>query len=93
MYATEIKKRLTFGFSFTLALLLFLLVVALTTMSSMQNDVKTIVQQHNVKAELVSTMREVEKDRSISLYRLIAYTDADKRDLEIQRFNNNYKHD
>ncbi|WP_455204627.1 EAL domain-containing protein [Kaarinaea lacus] len=91
MQATDIKKRLIFGFGFILALLLFLLVVGLTTMAFMQTRLKIIVQNHNVKSELISTMQRAEKERTISLYRLVDIANVDSRELEIKRFNENYK--
>ena len=91
MQATHIKKRLIFGFGFTLALLLVLLAVGLTTMAYMQQQLKDIVQNHNVKSELVSEMRQVEKDRTIILYRLMNLVEPQSRDLDIKRFNDLYK--
>ncbi|WP_455209848.1 EAL domain-containing protein [Kaarinaea lacus] len=91
MQATDIKKRLTFGFGFTLALLLVLLVVGLTTMAFMQQQLKDIVQTHNVKSELVSEMRQVEKERTIILYRLMNQVDPQSRDADIKHFNELYK--
>jgi diguanylate cyclase (GGDEF)-like protein/PAS domain S-box-containing protein len=91
MHATEIKQRLISGFGFTLALLLVLLVVGLTTMSSMQQGVKTIVQTHNVKTELITAMRQAEQERTTSLYRLMSLKDPRQRDAEIKHFNQKYK--
>ncbi|MCG6968659.1 MAG: EAL domain-containing protein [Gammaproteobacteria bacterium] len=91
MQTTHIKKRLIFGFGFTLALLLVLLVVGLTTMAFMQQQLKDIVQNHNVKSELVSEMRQVEKERTIILYRLMTQVEPKDRDLDIKQFNDLYK--
>lgn len=91
MQSTEIKKRLIFGFGFTLALLLVLLVVGLTTMTFLQQQLTSIVQNHNVKSELVSEMRQAEKERTIILYRLMNLVDPQARDLDIKRFNDYYK--
>ncbi len=91
MQATHIKKRLIFGFGFTLALLLVLLAVGLTTMAFMQQQLKDIVQNHNVKSELVSQMRQAEKERTIILYRLMNLVDPQSRDSDIKQFNELYK--
>lgn len=91
MQTTHIKKRLIFGFGFTLALLLVLLAVGLTTMAFMQQQLKDIVQNHNVKSELVSDMRQAEKERTIILYRLMNLVEPDERDLDIKQFNELYK--
>ncbi|MGD8939397.1 MAG: MCP four helix bundle domain-containing protein, partial [Gammaproteobacteria bacterium] len=91
MQATHIKKRLIFGFGFTLALLLVLLAVGLTTMAFMQQQLKDIVQNHNVKSELVSQMRQTEKERTIILYRLMNLVDPQSRDSDIKKFNELYK--
>ncbi len=91
MQTTQIKKRLTFGFGFTLGLLVVLLLVGLTTMEFMQQQLKDIVQNHNVKSELVSAMRQAEKERTLILYRLMNLADPKDRDLEIKRFNDLYK--
>ena len=91
MHATDIKNRLIFGFGFTLALLLILLAVGLTTMGFMQQQLEIIVQNHNVKSELVSEMRQVEKERSIILYRLMNLVNPEERDSDIRKFNDLYK--
>jgi len=91
MQAPNIKNRLIFGFSFTLALLLVLLVVGLTTMAFMQQQLDAIVQNHNVKSEQVSEMRQAEKERTIILYRLMNPVNPDERDKDIKRFNDLYK--
>jgi len=91
MQASDIKKRLMFGFGFTLTLLLVLLAVGLTTMAFMQQQLKDIVHTHNVKSELVSEMRQAEKERTIILYRLMNLVEPQSRDTDIKHFNDLYK--
>jgi diguanylate cyclase (GGDEF)-like protein/PAS domain S-box-containing protein len=85
----HIKLALIGGFSVVLLLSAFNVWVGLSNMQAIQDRLNSIVENHNVKKDLVTTMRHAARDRTVSLYRMITLTDPFERDEEFMRFNRN----
>lgn len=79
----SIKRTLTLGY----AIILTLLGVAANSIANIQQQLNRIVASHNVKTALVTPMRSVARDRTISMFRMITLTDPFERDSEFLRFN------
>ncbi|MFV2055100.1 MAG: EAL domain-containing protein [Thiohalomonadales bacterium] len=71
MYAKVIKRRLIFGFSVMLLLIVVTLIVGLTGMWSIESRLRVIVDENNVKTALITSMRNAISDRSQSLYKML----------------------
>jgi len=56
-------------------------------MAAIQSRLKTIAQNHNVKTELVTSMRYAARERTVSLYRMLLLKDPFERDDEFMTFN------
>ncbi|NOZ53104.1 MAG: EAL domain-containing protein [Gammaproteobacteria bacterium] len=83
----KINAGLVFGFSIALTLLIVIFIVGLSSMAAIQNRLKTIAQNHNVKTELVTSMRYAVRERTVSLYRMLLLKDPVERDEEFTMFN------
>jgi diguanylate cyclase (GGDEF)-like protein/PAS domain S-box-containing protein len=87
MLANRTKYLLTPGFAVVLGLMVIVYFVGLSSMASIQNRLKVIVENHNVKTAQVTSMRNAARERTISLYRMITLADPFERDEEFMRFN------
>ncbi len=79
--------RLSLGFAGILFLMLLLSVLALNSIDATQRQLTGIVQELNVKTEMVTAMRNAARERTISLYRMITLRDPFEQDEEFMRFN------
>lgn len=85
--STKTKIGLITGFGISLALMCFLLLLGLINMAEIQERLKTIVELHNVKTERLQQMQASARERTISLYRMVATTDPFVSDEEYMRFS------
>ena len=60
--------------------------IGLTRMAAINGRMNVIVNQHNVKTDLVGAMRNAARERSISLHRMALMQDAFDRDEEYRYF-------
>ena len=83
----KLTYRLSMGFAGILFLMLVLSVLALNSIDATQQKLTGIVHKLNVKTELVTAMRNAARERTISMYRMIALHDPFEQDEEYMRFN------
>ncbi len=79
--------RLSLGFAGILLLMLVICLLALGSIATTQRNLTRIVEEHNVKTELVTAMRNAARERTISLYRMVTLQDPFDRDDEFMHFN------
>ena len=87
MWKQQVSAGLVVGFTVTLLLMVIIFAVGLTSMSAIQTRLKSIAENHNVKTELVTTMRYAARERMLSLYRMLLLDDPFERDEEFMLFN------
>lgn len=75
------------GFVCVLLLLVAVGAVGLNSLAAINSHLERIVKVHNVKVELVTTMRSISRDRALALHRLTLASDAFEADEEIQTFS------
>ena len=85
--ATISKTRFRLYTGFTALLLLFILPIGigLNLLQNAETNISTIVNQHNVKTELVSSMLNAARSRSLLLYEMVNIKDAFERDEIYQK--------
>ena len=77
---------ISLGFILILSMLVAVAVIGLTRMSSIKSRMDSIVNQQNVKTELVAAMHNAARERSISLHRMVILQDPFERDDEYLYF-------
>jgi len=80
------QYTISIGFVLVLILMAAIAVIGLTRMAAINERMNVIVSQHNVKTDLVATMRNAARERSISLHRMALMTDPFDRDDEYLYF-------
>jgi diguanylate cyclase (GGDEF)-like protein/PAS domain S-box-containing protein len=80
------KFTLSLGFILILALMAAVAVIGITRMAAIKSRMDGIVNQQNVKTELVAAMHNAARERSISLHRMALMTDPFERDDEYLYF-------
>jgi len=81
------KIGLIAGFGVSLSLMVVLALIGLLNMASIHERLDTVIRQNIVKTELARQMREISRERTVCLYRMIASPDPFIRDEEFMRFN------
>lgn len=87
MKKINISTGLVAGFSVALLLLVVIFSVGLSSMSVIQSRLRDIVENQNVKTQLVTEMRYAARERTLSLYRMALMEDPFARDEEFLVFN------
>jgi len=85
--AGRTRRLAFFGFTACFCLFTLLLLVGLNQMHSTRDNIRAIVEQHNVKTELITTMYNLARERTLSLYTMVSLYDPFDRDEEFMRFN------
>jgi len=80
-------RYLTIGFATLLAMMVGLMTIGLTNMQAMNQRLKTIVNERNVKMALATEMRDAIRQRIISLYSLLMLKDPFEKDEMWLKFN------
>ncbi len=80
------KFTISLGFVLILSMLVAVATIGLTRMAAIKSRMDGIVNQQNVKTELVAVMHNAARERSISLYRMVLLTDPFDRDEEYLHF-------
>lgn len=81
------KHAITLGFVLVLFLLAGVTVIGLSQMAGINARMSAIVNQQNVKTDLVAAMRNAARERSISLHRMALMRDPFERDEEYLYFS------
>jgi len=87
MQTRNSKLLVTLGFAFILVLMVALTLIGLTRMAEINQHMDAIVNEQNVKIDLISTMRHAARERTILLHRIAVMTDPFERDEELQKFS------
>jgi len=87
MWKQQINAGLVIGFTVALMLMVLIFAVGLTSMSAIQDRLKSIAESQNVKTELATSMRYAARERMLSLYRMLLLEDPFERDEEYMAFN------
>lgn len=87
MKKINISTGLVIGFSVAMLLMLVIFSVGLSSMSAIQDRLRDIVENQNVKTNLVTSMRYIARERTLSLYRMALMDDPFDRDEEFLVFN------
>jgi len=74
-----------------LLLILILSLVSLVSAGYLERHLRIIVDEHNAKADLMVTMRNSAKNRSMSLLRMLLASNVLERNAEVQEFERNLK--
>lgn len=80
------QYTISIGFVLVLILMAAIAVIGLTRMAAINERMNAIVSQYNVKTDLVATMRNAARERSISLHRMALMLDPFDRDDEYLYF-------
>ena len=87
MWKQQVNAGLVIGFTVALMLMVLIFAVGLTSMSAIQDRLKGIAENQNVKTELTTSMRYAARERMLSLYRMLLLEDPFERDDEFMAFN------
>ncbi len=80
------KYLIASGFVLMLALMVALAAVGLTRMVAINQHMELIAQKHNVKIDLLLSMRNIVRERSLSMYAMYHMDDPFQREEEFTRF-------
>ena len=80
-------KVITIGFGTMLFFLILVATVALTSTHSLNEQINELVHNRNVKTNLISDMRNIARERSLSLYRMVLLQDPFEVDEEQMRMS------
>jgi diguanylate cyclase (GGDEF)-like protein/PAS domain S-box-containing protein len=84
-----IRLALTMGFSVVLLLLAVVVWVGVSNMQAIQLQLNRIVENQNIKKDLVAVMRHAARERTLNMYRMITLSDPFARDEEFMVYNRN----
>lgn len=76
------RRIITAGFGLILLLLLFITATGLKSMSTINDRMNDVVSIRNVKVDLVANMRNIARERSLSLYHMVVSRDNFVTDTE-----------
>ena len=79
-YSTQ--RLITAGFGLILLLLLFITATGLKSMSTINDRMNDVVSFRNIKVDLVASMRNIARERSLSLYHMVVSRDNFVTDTE-----------
>jgi hypothetical protein len=74
------------GFGLALALIVALTLVGLHQLAATNAHLETIVKENSVKTRLANQMRDILRDRAISMLTIVVSGDAFEKDQEMMRF-------
>jgi len=74
------------GFALALALIVALTVLGVHQLADTNANLEAIVNQNSVKSRLASQMRDILRDRAISMLSIVVVTDPFEKDQEMMRF-------
>jgi PAS domain S-box-containing protein len=74
------------GFALALALIVALIFLGLHQLAATNAHLESIVQENSVKSRLANQMRDILRDRAISMLTIVVTSDAFEKDQEMLRF-------
>ncbi|KPK39850.1 MAG: hypothetical protein AMJ69_04455, partial [Gammaproteobacteria bacterium SG8_47] len=80
------RSAVAWGFAVVIVLLVALIAVAVAQMGRLSDNLRDIAQQHNLKADLIFSMRNIVRERSLSMFALSAMDEPFAMDEEFMRF-------
>src|SRR3989344_5706548 len=86
MFRQNSKHIIALGFLLVLALLIALAAVGLTRMAAINHHMELISHKHNARIDLLQSMRNIVRERSLSMYAMLHTDDPFRRDEEFTRF-------
>jgi diguanylate cyclase (GGDEF)-like protein/PAS domain S-box-containing protein len=78
---------LVVGFAIMLVLMLFIMLIGLRHLQTMEQQLEQIVANHMVKIRLATRMHQTARERTISLQKMILLSDPFDRDEELMRIH------
>ena len=69
------QKVISFGFGLMLLFLILITTVGLTNITALNDEINDLVHIRNAKTSLISDMRNIARERSLSLYRMVLLKD------------------
>ncbi len=88
MFSNNSKYLLVSGFVLIIGLMVALTAIGLTRMAAIHHRMEAVADRHNVKADLIFSMRNIVRERSLSLYLMYLMEDPFAREDEFIRFTN-----
>lgn len=82
----SLKAIVTIGFAFLLIVMMVMALIGLSQMAQNNTRMEQVINEQNTKTSLISSMRNIARDRIILLFTAIALNDPFKRDAAISRF-------
>jgi len=82
----NLKSIVTLGFALVIVLMILLASIGLSQMAQNNTRMERILNEQNTKTALISSMRNIARDRIILLFTAITLSDPFKRDDAISRF-------
>ncbi|MHB1144011.1 MAG: EAL domain-containing protein [Thiobacillus sp.] len=87
LFGKNSKGSLVWAFSTMLFLIVALILLSLSRMTALNAHLDTIVNEHIAKTDLIVTMRNAARDRSLALHRMAVMPDPFDREQEFMRFS------
>lgn len=82
----SLKAIVTIGFALLLIVMMVMALIGLSQMAQNNARMEQVINEQNTKTALISSMRNIARDRIILLFTAIALQDPFKRDAAISRF-------
>jgi PAS domain S-box-containing protein len=86
LLARQLIFTVSAGFALALALIAALTLVGLSQLAENNTRLETIVQQNNVKTRLANQMRDILRDRAISMLSIVVMSEPFDKDREMMNF-------
>ncbi len=86
MFSDNSKYAVAFGFVAVMALMVMVVVIGIARMADNYRRMEQIVNEHNVKTNLLNELYATARERSVSLLSMLSITDPFERDDEFLRF-------
>jgi PAS domain S-box-containing protein len=84
--ASRLTLTVSAGFALALLLMTTLTIVGLREMAQINDRLEAIVKVNNVKTRLATEMRDILRDRAISMLSIVVMNDPFEKDQEMMRF-------
>ena len=85
-FSWSLKPIVTMGFALLLVLMILLALIGLSQMAQNNTRMEHALNEQNTKTTLISSMRNIARDRIVLLFTAITLSDPFKRDDAISRF-------
>ncbi len=85
-FSWDVKSIATLGFILFLTIMVILTAIGLSSMYANNQRLERVVNEQNTKLELIVAMRDIARERVISLFSARAYTDPFERDAALMKF-------